>query len=141
MDTNTLIATTIDSIKSELLATIWLAIKPHLLSVLLPTATIMVMVRGTKVFLDPYLRAIGERRTKTIYRASAIVYAWLWLWVWPMVQNYLATMGTGSPSWKVSPYPVVIIFSGGLLLGLINILAYDFAVRPFFNWLIKRYKK
>jgi len=141
MDTNTLVNTTLDSIQSELLATIWMAIKPHILPVTLPTVTIMIMVRGIKIFLDPYLKSIGERRTKTIYRSSAIVFGWLWLWVWPMVQNYLATLGTGSPSWKVTPYPLPIILAGGVFLGILNILAYDFIVRPFYNRFIKREKK
>ncbi len=141
METNEVIHATLSSIQSELLTTIWTTIKPHLLPIILPTATIMLMVRGTKVFVDPYLKTVGERRTKTIYRASAVIYGWLWLWVWPMVQNYLATIGTGSPSWKVVPYPLAIILVGGFFLGVVNILAYDFLVRPFYLRFIKRDKK
>ena len=126
----------IASVQTELISMAWAAVKPHIGPLLLPTVTIMLMVQGTKLFVNPYLKAIGERRTSTIYRASAIVYGWMWLWLWPIFQNYLAGMGDGS--WHVKPYPVELVLGGGIFLGILNVLAYDGIVKPLWKKFFKK---
>jgi len=140
MDTN-LISATVTSIQSDLLGTIWSAIKPHVFSLTVPMVGIMLLVWGIKILVGPFIHELGAKWSATIFRLSAIAFGMLWLWIWPMIQNYLATIGTGNPSWEVDPYPLPIIIFGGLAYGLFNIVLYDKLVKPFYSRFVDRRKK
>lgn len=122
MDTNT-----IASIRDAAVSTIWSALAPHIATFTPPTVGIMILVRGTKMLVGPFLQRIGERRTKTIYRGFALAYGITWLWLFPMIWNYF------HPTTGQAHYPIFIIIPGGIFLGFVNILAYDYIVSPIWH--------